>query len=276
MKLLLAMMLLVGGVTGATLYVAQQKLEAAYLKLFEDQFETEVNYFSEQQDSRMSGLKEPCEALAKSTEFQNALAKGDNLRLYEIANHQLEDVPLLRVGARPKGAGAEGPACGQGLVVRVLDSRGEILRASEARLGPGQQRVRRKLEQQLAEVQKAMDKLESQQVRFISRGDGRGTNLWEMVATRIVDTNRSETLGALVVGVIYFDTAENSMSQMSKIQSGILLEDKIYSRTIPEGVRAELVKNVTGEIGRAGNPKESFTVTMKEVPQRVFVRRVES
>ena len=267
-------MLLVGGVTGATLYVAQQKLEAAYLKLFQDQFETEVNYFSEQQDSRMSGLKGPCEGLVKSTEFQNALAKGDNARLYEIANQQLQDVPLLRVGARPKGAGAEESRLRAGTFVRVLNSRGEILRASDGRLGPGQQLVRRKLEQQLAEVQKAMDKLESQQVGFISRELQRATNLWEMVATRIVDTNRNETLGALVVGVIYFDTAENSMSQMSRIQSGILLEDKIYSRTIPEGVRAELVKNVTEEISNAGKPKETFTVTLKDVPQRVFVRQL--
>ena len=272
-------MLLVGGVTGATLYVAQQKLEAAYLKLFQDQFETEVSYFSEQQESRLSNLKGPCEALARSAALQDALVRSNNARIYEVANAELQNVAILRPGRNgvvAKAVGAEEASLRAGTFVRVINARGEILRASVARLGPGQQLVRRKLEQQLAEVQKAMDKLDSQQVGFLSRELKNGTNLWEMVATRIVDTNTSRMLGALVVGLVYFDSTENSMSQMSQktIQSGILLEDKIYSRTIPEDVRGELVESMAEEIKAAGKPKETFTIKLKGAPQRVFLRQL--
>lgn len=280
-KLLLVMMLLVVGVTGATLYVTQQKLEAAYLKLFQNQFETEVNYFSQQQDARLGVLKGPCEALAKSAALQEALAKGDNAQIYQVANEELQNVSLLRAGgrgpnARPKAPGTEEASLRAGTFVRVLNARGQILRASDVRLGPGQQLMRKKLEQQLAEVQKAIGKLGSQQIGFISREFDKGTNLWEMVATRIVDTNTSETLGALVVGLVYFDAGENTMSQMSQktIQSGILLEDKIYSRTIPDDVREELLKSVTEEMKTTGKPKETFTVTLEGVPRRVFVRQL--
>ena len=38
-KLLLAMMLIVAGVTGATLFATQKRVKAAYLELFQEQFE---------------------------------------------------------------------------------------------------------------------------------------------------------------------------------------------------------------------------------------------
>ncbi len=270
------MVLLVGAVTATTSYIMQQRIREAYLKILEDQFETEVNFFSQQQEARLGTLKGPCEALAKSTAFQAALAKGDNTRLYEVANEQLQDVPLLHTGARPKAPGTEESSLRAGTFVRVLNASGEILRASEARLKPGQQQVRRKLEQQLSEVQKAMDKLGSQQIGLISREMGKGTNLWEMVATPIVDTNRSETLGALVVGVIYFDSAENSMSQMSQktIQSGILLDEKIHSRTIPTNALETLTKSVVDNIKRSGKPKDTFWMILDGTPQRVFFRQL--
>jgi class 3 adenylate cyclase len=277
-KLLLAMMLLVAAVTGATLYVTQQKVEAAYSKLFQDQFETEVNYFSEQQETRIGSLKGPCQALAQSAPLREALAKGDAKRIYEIVTEELGSVASLRVGrnaVRPRANTMEEAGLRAGTFVRVLNAHGEILRASEARMGRLQQLARKKLEQQLAEVQKGLDKLDSQQVGFLSRElENNRTNLWEMIVTKIADPDTHQTLGALVLGTLYIDNAENAMNQMSQktIQSGILLEDKIHSRTIPDNVRGELLKVVPDEIKKSGKPGETFTITLGGVPQRVFIR----
>lgn len=278
-KLLLAMMLLVAGVTGATLYVTQQKVQAAYLKLFQSQFETELNYFSAQQDTRVGSLKGPCEALAESAPLREALGKGDNGRIYEIATQELGKVPSLRPGrggAKAKAAiTLEEAGLRAGTFVRVLNARGEILRASTAQVSRSQQLARRKLEQQLAEVQKAMNTLDSQQIGFLAREMETGrNNLWEMIVTKIADPDTHQTLGALVVGTLFIDATENEMNEMSKktIQSGILLEDRIHSKTIPNHVRGELLKNVDGEIKSTGRPKEAFTIMLGGVPQRVFLR----
>src|SRR5271163_1604032 len=112
-KLLLAMMLLVAGVTGATLYVTQQKVQQTYLKLFQDQFETEVNYFTVQQESRLNPVKDRCQELAKSTAFQETLVSGDPAKIYEAAANfftpsNQPNVRNIRAGARGNLAAAAG------------------------------------------------------------------------------------------------------------------------------------------------------------------------
>src|ERR1700759_3662411 len=89
-KLLLAMMLLVVGVTGATLYVTQQKVKATYQRLFQDQFEAEVNYFNVQQESRLSRTKTACQDLAKLPALREAMLGGDTVNIYDVATNFLE------------------------------------------------------------------------------------------------------------------------------------------------------------------------------------------
>src|SRR5580700_6610247 len=86
-KLLLAMMALVAGVTGATLYVTQQKVQATYLKLYQDQFEAEVNYFTIQQESRLSSVKTSCQELARLPAMREALLAGEPAHIYDVATN---------------------------------------------------------------------------------------------------------------------------------------------------------------------------------------------
>lgn len=278
-KLLLVMMLLVAGVTAATLYATQKIVQAAYLKLFQDQFATELNYFSEQQATRLGYLKGPCQALAQSGPLHEALRKSDAARVYQIATQELGEVPALRAGrnaARARANTPEETGLKIGTFLRVLNGRGEILRVAKLKAGRNQQVVRKKLEQQLAQVQKAMDSLDAQEIGFLSRETDSGrTNLWEMIVTKIADPTNHQTLGALVVGTVFIDAAESAMNQMSQktIQTGILLEDKIYSKTIPENLRGELMSRVVeAQTKSAGKPIETFTDTLGGAQQRVFVR----
>jgi class 3 adenylate cyclase len=73
---------------------------------------------------------------------------------------------------------------------------------------------------------------------------------------------------------VYIDAAENTMSEISQktIQSGILLEDKFYSKTVPDAVRGELLKSVSEEIKSGGQSNETFTVALGGAPRRVFIR----
>ena len=280
-KLLLAMMLLVAGVTGATLYVTQQKVRATYLKLFQDQFESEVNYFGSQQENRLANLKEPCETLAQSETLRESLQKGDTSQVYEIVIKGLSGVASLR-GQRAQAraiaeTAAETSGMRAGTFIRVLDAKGEILTSPDMKGGALQRTARKRLEHQLAAVQEAMNKLEAQQVGFLARELPNGrTNLLEVIVTKISGSDNQQTLGALVLGIPFLDTSENAMKQMSHIQSGISLENQIYSQTIPVKVREELSKRLAEQIKGEGQAGDTFNIILAGVPQRAFFKLLNS
>lgn len=207
-KLFLAMMLLVAGVTGATLYVTQQKVRATYEKLSQDQFEAEVGYFAIQQENRLNPIKERCQELAKLPAFCDALKSGDAGSIYGVATNFLNPTnqPVQRQGRfGPRGNDTTSAAAdllrtnfpgqaGQpvqrqarpGLRVndsvsltaalfrtnttffRVLDAKGDILRGADARANGPRQANRKRWESQLAAVQDAMGNLEEQPVGYLA------------------------------------------------------------------------------------------------------------
>lgn len=276
-KLLLAMMLLVAGVSGTTLYVTQQKVRLTYLKIFQDQFESEVSYFASQQDGRLSNLKGPCEALARSEVLRQSFKKGEASQIYEIVINGLSSVASLR-GQRAQAraidaTAAETAGLRAGTFIRVLDEKGNILPSPDTKGGIIQRAARKRLESQLAAVQEAMNKLEAQQVGFLSRETvGGKTNLLEVIVTKISDPNSKQTLGALVLGTAFLDASENAMKVMSHIQSGIWLENQIYSQTIPAKLHEELSKRLAEKIKGEVQPENTFNISLAGVPQRAFFK----
>lgn len=271
------MMLVVAGVTGATLYVTQQKVRVTYQKLYREQFEREVDYFTLQQDGRLSTLRERCEALAKSANLRQALLKGDSGPIYDVATEELNPSTLRnqRMLNRPNGKAAGGGAISRGnTYFRVLDANGTIFHTTEPRLGPLQQAARKRLEDQLAPVQKAMDKLEESQVGFLprSRENNRRQVLDEVIVTKITDPESQKVLGAIVLGIPFIDVEETNMFKMSGIQSGIWVENQIHSETIPDNVREEFVHLVGDEIRTNSTAHTAFTITLGGMPQRIFFK----
>ena len=51
-KLVLAMMLVVAGVSIATLFVTQQRVQANYERMFRRQFDWQIHYFTSLQEAR--------------------------------------------------------------------------------------------------------------------------------------------------------------------------------------------------------------------------------
>lgn len=278
-KLLLAMMLLVAGVTGATLFITQREVRKTYLKLFQDQFEAEVNYFATQQDARLGNFKGPCESLAQKDALRDALRKGDSSSAYEFVIKALSGVGALRPArgqraqVRTANLSAEEQAGMRlGTLIRLLDARGTILPAPDAKGRTLLQAARKRLEHQLAAVQETMDKLEGQQVGFLSRELPNGkTNLLEIIVTRIADTN-GQTLGALVLGTPFLDYSETAMKRMSRIQSGIWLDSCIYSDTISPVARDDFAKRVEQQFKLSGQPEDTFEFMFAGVPQQAFFK----
>src|ERR1043165_9890498 len=72
-KLVLAMMLVVAGVTVATLYVTQRRVQANYGRMFRKQFDWQINYFTSLQDARREVVKDQCLKLSQSVRLIAAM-----------------------------------------------------------------------------------------------------------------------------------------------------------------------------------------------------------
>lgn len=89
-KLLFAMMLVVGAVSGVTLYLTQQRVQAAYEKVFRDKLEAQITYVPREQELRIGNIKAECERLAKSVRIIAALQEGDAQQLYSVGRDELK------------------------------------------------------------------------------------------------------------------------------------------------------------------------------------------
>ncbi len=89
-KLLFAMMLVVGGVSGVTLYLTQMRVQAAYEKLFKDKLEAQITYVPREQELRIGSIKQECERLAKSVRIVAAMREGDAQQLYRVGRDELK------------------------------------------------------------------------------------------------------------------------------------------------------------------------------------------
>ena len=299
LKILLTMFLLVVGTTGATLFVTARKVKATYQKLFQEQFDTQIDYFSEKQEFRLSSIKEKCAELAKSVRLREALIEGDVKDIYKNADQELES---LRARTTPGKGRADdrrttqrtasppnrsGPArrnssdlLSHGQADRapirnylVLDAKGRVLKPSGPAPGAGPRGVRRQFEDKLAVLGQAMDKFDFQQVGYLAPEiETNRVQLNEVIVTKINDPNTAETLGALVLRVPLFDPEEQTMNEMSAILSGIWLESEIHSRTIPEAMREPVARLVAGELQRSTQGRDTFEVELEGEPHRVFYR----
>jgi len=99
-KLLVGMMLAVATVAGATLYITERKVQAAYEKLFKDKLQSQITYLPKEQEARLSRYKETCWTLvSKNVRLLGALKERDLERLYQVAEDELR--PILAAEDAP-------------------------------------------------------------------------------------------------------------------------------------------------------------------------------
>ncbi|HOX04525.1 MAG TPA: adenylate/guanylate cyclase domain-containing protein [Candidatus Paceibacterota bacterium] len=107
-KLILVMLAIVVGVAGATLYVAQNKFQEAHQQVFETQFATQIEFFSELQQQRYGWVSARCEELARDDRLADALRRGDVGGVGPLVMGQLFELGSLARG-RNRPAKEGGP-----------------------------------------------------------------------------------------------------------------------------------------------------------------------
>ncbi len=273
-KLLLAMMLVVGLVTAATLLATQYKVQDTYDRLFQDQFEAQVNAFSAQQEARLSVIRDRCELAAGNVRLRSAIEEElDPVEAYESASVELRLTGLYSLPAAPRIALGESSAkrrtktLGEPFV-RLMNAQGNVIHPPNA--GDGERR--RRLERQLRFVSSTIERLSEQQIGYIApEATGGRSQLLEVVVTPVASPE-GHMLGALVVGFPLPDVGEKSLNAVSQLRSGIWLENEIHSKTIPDGVREPLARRMADAMNSASGLSGDFTLDVDGMPHRAFYR----
>ncbi len=301
-KLLFAMMLVVGGVSGVTLFLTQQRVQAAYEKLFEDKLEEQLTHVPREQELRIGEIKKECARFAGLRRIFAALEERDVEQLYLTAQDELRVIlgsdevstnagfqlpppaalpekpapmpagpggklrPALKDAARKAIAGKQARAP-RVPYLGFLDADGKVLEAPE--LGRFLTADRRFFLDRITRFGKVIGHLQEQQVGYLELRNGRIT---EIIVTPVRDDEK--LVGAVVYGIPFFDVAadatERAISEITDIESGTLLEGKLYTHTIPEVVRVELTRRLTDEITTHTQAREDLLISIHGIPHRIF------
>src|SRR3984893_15862864 len=157
-RLMLAMMLLIIVVTGATVYIAGRNLRANQDRTLEQQFHSQVRSFIALQEARSNAVAEKCRAMSHSVRLRAALEEHDVEDLYRNALSE-----LLSVLEAPAGPGdAENPTLAS--FFRFFAAKGKLLTTQEPAAGGVGDSF---LENALAETGHALTGVNDQSIGFI-------------------------------------------------------------------------------------------------------------
>ena len=259
-KLILAMSLTVAGVTGATLYVTQQRVQAAFQRQFEDQFRLQLSFFSERRVQQLGEIAKRCKKVSESVRIisalEEALMEDDPDLFYDNLD---TEIALLTEAA-------ENPS------VTVIDPTGRALVPGKSRpyflphgTGDGRDSLLGRL------VVRMRGSEGRQEIGYLALGGGK---LGECMVTPLVNQATDDVLGALVMAFPLSDHGERAMHESSRkaLLSGIWLDGRVHSQTIPAALHEKLAKQVAEEMQNATSGTSAVTIRVGDVPHLLFHR----
>lgn len=259
-KLILAMSLTVAAVTGSTLYVTQQRVQAAYQRQFEDQFRLQLSFFSERRVQQLGEIAKRCEKVSMSVRIVSALEEAlmendpdifyDNLDTEIALLTEAADNPSITV-IDPTGRALVPEKTRPYFLPQGGDGRGSPLGRLVVRMSEGKER--------------------RQEIGYITLADAK---LGECIVTPLVNQATDDVLGALVMAFPLSDHGERAMQESSRqaLLSGVWLDGRIHSQTIPAALHEALAKRVADEMKKAAGGTSGETIRVGDVPHLLFHR----
>jgi class 3 adenylate cyclase len=223
---LLAMVLMVAGVTGTALLATERSVAASYRALFRARLDAEAEHLAALQTARLAASRARVRDFAGSVRLVAALEEGDRDLLHAIALDELRE--LLAPAA------AAGPA----RFFRFLDAQGRVIPPADPRAG-------------LVGPDAGVDaRLEAAGRALVSVAHGEpavgwlavGPVLHEVVVTPIVDRVTARPRGALVLGF----AAHPPAVPASGVRSGIVVDGRLHGAGVPEAAAGAVAAAVAG------------------------------
>lgn len=232
-KLLVAMMLVVAGLTGTGLYVAQRKANADIQHDLEHNFQADLAAIHSVEELRYSALAERCRALVAKPRIHAALEDNALDLLYPSAKDELRDIMQDAKNPQPD----EISGVPHARFCRFLDRTGALLpppNPADVGLLRPEEEARLSLES-LPHIP---------QIGYLFRGQGtREETIDEIIALPITSSENNELIAALVIGFKPLEVAPKNGPD--DVRSGIWLNDRLHLPALQESDRNVLEQKMT-------------------------------
>ncbi len=265
LKLLLAMMLLVVGVTATTLLITENQVRASYERHFQQSFQSQVDSFLRQREFRLEPVKQKIAAAAASTRL---LAAMENVRQTHPDPKDIDDVyqnglDELSEIVKTYGAGADNLS--RGFFV-FLNEKSEALLPSSAVKLPYPLEIIRELSAQLEALSPALLTNGTPQVGYVAPATGSRTNrIHEALFVPITDEVTHQRLGVLVAGFPLANATEKG-----SMLSAVWLHGRLYATALTGEALKNVEEALSSELRDNAPAQRDFQALVAGLPYRVF------
>lgn len=244
-KLMLAIMLVVSGITAAALYFAQRNVDAVVTRDLQRDFDGQLAALHASEESRNTTLAERCRALVEKPRIHAALEDNALDLLYPSAQDELRD--LMASGAS---------------FYRFLGAKGEVLRPPDNAQVGGLSSAE--------ESQITLGRLpEQQQIGYLFRAlDPASETVEQVIAMPIMSSETGAVISALVAG---FPSGENKIAHA--LHSGIWMRGQLHLPALPRAAQIAIADELTRTIGFDAKAN-SLTIDVEGTPHLLFYKHL--
>ena len=287
-KLLLAMLAVVGATTAVSLMVALQRVEVANDRLFRSRVNEQLSYLPREQAARLREAHQQAGRFVNQTEVQQAVEELDVGRLYARTRESLASMladPLL------KGRGPVNPD--QPPVIHVprnrarvvashivfLDEQGEFLLPEEGAGSFVQTRTQREFRAKLDALHGGLVDLTEPASGYVAISGLNDTRrLLEVVCLPVEQAGGGRKVGTFIMGFPVSRRGEQTLDEVSELATGVWVDGALLSGAIAELDQpkvADWLRVHAEDVAQDDNAEAPF-IQMHGVPYRVFVAPMDS
>ena len=287
-KLLLAMLAVVGATTAVSLMVALQRVEAANDRLFRSRVNEQLSYLPREQAARLQEAHQQAGRFVEQAEVQQAVEELDASRLYALTRESLASMladPLL------KGRGPVNPD--QPAVIHVprnrarvmashlvfLDEQGEFLLPEDRAGSFAQTRTQREFRAKLDSLHGGLvDLIEPASGYVAISGLNDTRRLLEVVCLPVEQAGGGRKVGTLIMGFPMNRRGEQTLDEVSELATGVWVDGALLSGAIAELDQPKVVDwlRLHAEDAVRGDNAAAPFIQMQGGPYRVFVAPMDS
>ncbi len=260
-RLLVAMMLVVGALTSLGIFIAQRRAAQDAREDLQRDFELELASLHRLQDLRYAAVADRSRSLVRNARIHAALEDNALDLLYPSAAEELRD--LMERGGPPRAEPADSL---HAHFFRFLDGRGAVIAPppgpAAGELLPNEQRLL---------AQKNVPR--TMQTGYLHRLDPAGRpTIDELIAVPIRSTETNEVIAALVLG--FTPVAALSHGPETGMQSGILVSGELDLPALDARAEARIADEVQRDLARSPRRGQSLRVELDGSPHLLFYRQL--
>jgi signal transduction histidine kinase len=261
LKLLVAMMLVVAGVTGTGLYFAERNALADAQRDLRRDFQADLAALHSVEEIRYAALAERCRVLVAKPRIHAALEDNALDLLYLSAKDELRDI--MQDPANPQPEQISGLP--RARFYRFLDKAGAVLPPPN----PAEVGVLRDDEQAQLSVKPLP---QTPQVGYLIRGGGTAEEtVDEIIALPINSTESGEVIAGLVIGFKPLELAQKRADD--EMKSGVWLRGWLHLPALSESARTVVDREMTNLQTRS-TAERSSRIEIEGVPHLLFSKRL--